>query len=71
MCPISTRLVQRDGAAARRTQVARGDLPQIEIFGLEIFAGRDVAQMIIVLVRAGDHVAAALQSLVRDDRACS
>ena len=38
---------------------------------LEIFARRDVAQVIIVLVGAGDHVAAAFERLVRQDRACS
>ena len=48
-------------------RVARGHLPQIEILGLEILAGRDVPQVVVVLVRARDHVAAAFQGLVGND----
>src|SRR5260370_36891668 len=59
-------LDQLDRAAAVYTRISRRGLPQIEILGLEIFAASEVAQMVVVFVRAGDHVAPALQSLIRD-----
>ena len=66
MWPISTHLISSIGAAALHARVAGGHLPQIEILGLEIFVGSDMPQVIIVFVRSRDHVAAALQSLIRD-----
>ena len=48
--------------AARRSVdagVARGHLAQVVELGLEVLAGRDVAQVVVVLVGAGDHVPAA------------
>ena len=37
-------------------------------FGLKILAEGDVAQVIVIAIGAGDHVAAALQRLVREGR---
>ena len=68
MCPISTVLRISSVAPQLCAGVPRLHLPQIQKLRLEIFAGRDVAQMIIVLVRAGDHVAPALERAVRQNR---
>ena len=68
MWPTSTAFFDLQRAAAVGTGVARRHLPQIFELRLEIFAGRDVAQVIVVLIGAGDHVAAALQCIVGQDR---
>src|SRR5260370_8902430 len=59
-------LDQLDRAAAVYTRISRRGLPKIEMIGFEIVAGIAVAQMVVVFVGAGDHVAPALQSLIRD-----
>ena len=56
-----------DEAAAARADVARGHLPQVADFGLEILAGGDVAKVVVVAVGAGDHVAAAGEGLIGED----
>ena len=67
MWPISTVLTIVERLAAARAGVAGGHLPEVVEFGLEILAGGDVAQVVVVAVGAGDHVAAALQRLVGQD----
>jgi len=47
-----------------RFGVAHGHLPQVVIDALEVLAGRDVPQVVIVLVGAADHVDPTLQALV-------
>ena len=54
--------------AAVRAGVPFHHLAKIHEPGLEIFARRDVAQVIVVFIRAGDHVFSALQSGVGQDR---
>ena len=67
MCPISTDLWISSGSPVSSDVSPCGYLPQIEELGLEILARSDVPQVIVVLVCARDHVAAALQRQVGDD----
>ncbi len=48
--------------------VARIHLPDVDELGFEIAPRRDVAQMVIVLIGAGDHVAARFEREIGDDR---
>ena len=57
--------------AAIDARVAGRHLPQVHELRPKIFARRDVAQVMVVLVRARDHVAAALQARCRPGSACS
>ena len=71
MWPISMVLRSFSGAAAAAHRSPAVDLADVGELRLEIAPGRDVAQMVIVLVGARDHVAARFEREVGDDRACS
>src|SRR5580700_6202200 len=60
-------LMNFERTSAYRAGVAGGGLANIRIRGLEIHARGDIAQVIVVPVGAGDHVAAAFKSAVGND----
>ena len=61
-------LADLERGAALGALVARRHLAQVVNLRLKIFAQRHVAQMVIVFVGAGDHVAPPHQRLVRQNR---
>ena len=70
MWPISTVLRDLERRAAVGAGVAGSHLAQVVELGLKVLAGRDIAQVVIVAIRAGDHVAPAGERRVGEHRAC-
>jgi hypothetical protein len=68
MWPTLHGLADSSGRRTCGALVARGHLAQVVDLGLKILAQRHVAQVVIVLIGAGDHVAPAHQRLVRQNR---
>ena len=67
MWPISTALPRRRGWLADGVEFAFDDVADVrDDGGFEVAAGRDVAEVVLLLVGSGDEVLAAFQSLVEE-----
>ena len=59
--------MNRERAAIDNRCIAFDGLAKVVKLGFKILAGSDMAQVMIVLIRARDHIAAAAQGFVGED----